>query len=198
MIRKFFDHLIKKSNHKNRRGFTLIEIMIAISILAILATIGMTTYSQAQLRGRDAKRKQDLRAISTALELYYQRNKRFPCSTTWQSSSYTGGAWLRDETVSAVPACDGSKPIEPQYINSLPVDPISNTSATPYAENNLGYGYHSAAWCSAVAGQSYILVAQLENPNDSEAHSRKQYKSCDGAVYATPPWGPNSFIISAY
>ena len=82
MIRKFFDHLIKKSNHKNRRGFTLIEIMIAISILAILATIGMTTYSQAQLRGRDAKRKQDLRAISTALELYYQRNKRFPCSSS--------------------------------------------------------------------------------------------------------------------
>ncbi len=54
------------------KGFTLIELMVAISIIAVLSTIGMVAYSKVQLLGRDARRKQDLRAIAQALEIFYQ------------------------------------------------------------------------------------------------------------------------------
>lgn len=49
-------------------GFTLIELMVTIAIIAVLATIGVTIYSIAQKNARDARRKGDVDAITNALE----------------------------------------------------------------------------------------------------------------------------------
>lgn|SRR3989338_2827337 len=54
-----------------KRGFTLIELLVVISILAILITMGLTSFASAQRKGRDAKRKSDLREIKNAMEQYY-------------------------------------------------------------------------------------------------------------------------------
>jgi len=52
-------------------GFTLLEMLVVIGIIAILIGIGTVSYSTAQKKARDAKRKQDLNAIQNALEQYY-------------------------------------------------------------------------------------------------------------------------------
>lgn len=52
-------------------GFTLIELLVVISIIAILITLGFTSFSSAQKKARDAKRKSDIRDIKNALEQYY-------------------------------------------------------------------------------------------------------------------------------
>lgn len=54
---------------QSKRGFTLIELMVAISIVAILAAVGAITYSSTQVIARDAKRKGDLKSISGAIYL---------------------------------------------------------------------------------------------------------------------------------
>ncbi|OGF98778.1 hypothetical protein A2153_00915 [Candidatus Gottesmanbacteria bacterium RBG_16_38_7b] len=54
-----------------KKGFTLIELLVVISILAILITMGLTSLASVQKKGRDAKRKSDLREIKNALEQYY-------------------------------------------------------------------------------------------------------------------------------
>ena len=54
-----------------KRGFTLIELLVVISIIAILSTIGLTSFSTIQRKGRDARRKADLREMKNALEQYY-------------------------------------------------------------------------------------------------------------------------------
>jgi len=61
-----------------RRGFTLIELLVVVIILGILATVGLTNYRFAQLRGRDAQRKSDLKQIASAVELYYQDYQVYP------------------------------------------------------------------------------------------------------------------------
>ena len=66
--------MIKNKYQINKKGFTLIELMVAISIVAILAVIGYTLLTTAQANARDTKRKQDIDAISSALEIKFNGN----------------------------------------------------------------------------------------------------------------------------
>jgi prepilin-type N-terminal cleavage/methylation domain-containing protein len=54
---------------RNPFGFTLIELMVVIVIMAILSTVGMVLYSSAQATARDGKRRQDLEDLKKALYL---------------------------------------------------------------------------------------------------------------------------------
>ncbi|MEI6533670.1 MAG: prepilin-type N-terminal cleavage/methylation domain-containing protein [Candidatus Roizmanbacteria bacterium] len=56
---------------KQKKGYTLLELLVVIGIIIILIAIGASSYSTAQAKARDAKRKGDLKSISNALEQYY-------------------------------------------------------------------------------------------------------------------------------
>ena len=55
----------------NQKGFTLVELLVVVTILAILATIGFTIFNGTQKTARDAKRKGDIDAIAQAMEVNY-------------------------------------------------------------------------------------------------------------------------------
>ncbi len=55
----------------NTSGFTLIELMIVITIIAVLSVIGVTVYTGVQKNARDARRKGDVDSIANALEAHY-------------------------------------------------------------------------------------------------------------------------------
>lgn len=61
-----------------KKGFTLIELMVVVAILAILATIGLSSYSTSLRRARDSKRKTHLDQTQKALELYKHDNGVYP------------------------------------------------------------------------------------------------------------------------
>lgn len=50
------------------RGFTLVEILVAITIVAVLAAVGIVVFGGVQARSRDTRRSQDLQAIANALD----------------------------------------------------------------------------------------------------------------------------------
>lgn len=54
-----------------KKGFTLLEMLVVIGIISILISLGIASYSTAQKKARDAKRKGDIRAILNAVEQYY-------------------------------------------------------------------------------------------------------------------------------
>lgn len=54
-----------------RKGFTLIEILVVISIIGVLLGVGAVSFSSAQKKARDSARKTDLRGIKNAMEQYY-------------------------------------------------------------------------------------------------------------------------------
>jgi len=54
-----------------KKGFTLLELLVVIGIISILVTMSFSSYSTAQKKSRDAKRKNDLKAIQNAFEQYY-------------------------------------------------------------------------------------------------------------------------------
>lgn len=50
------------------KGFTLVELLVVVSIIAILAVVGMTIFTGVQSRARNARRQSDIQAIAKALE----------------------------------------------------------------------------------------------------------------------------------
>jgi len=62
-------------------GFTLLEMLVVIGIIAVLAGMGAVSYSTAQKKARDGKRKMDIGAIKNAMEQYYMLcNGSYPAS----------------------------------------------------------------------------------------------------------------------
>jgi len=55
---------------KRRRGFTLIEMMIVVAIIALLATIAIPNYINFQYRAKTSEAKSNLGAIRTCQEAY--------------------------------------------------------------------------------------------------------------------------------
>lgn len=63
-------------------GFTLIELMIIVVIVAILATLALPSYQSYIERGRVRTAQADLVALATAVENTFQRQLRYPQSST--------------------------------------------------------------------------------------------------------------------
>lgn len=53
---------------KNSQGFTLIELMVVVTIIAFLAVIGVVSFTNIQAQSRDGRRRADIDAIATAME----------------------------------------------------------------------------------------------------------------------------------
>jgi len=62
------------------RGFTLIELMIVVAIIAILAGILIPNFVNARAQAQTSACESNLRAIATAMELYYADNQRYPAA----------------------------------------------------------------------------------------------------------------------
>lgn len=87
-MNKFSPKLIKS----NQSGFTLIELMIVVVILAILAAIAVPTYSNYIKRSNVKAAQADLVSLSLVYENFYQRNLSYP------SSSFTSTTALMDSS----------------------------------------------------------------------------------------------------
>lgn len=72
-------------------GFTLFELLVSISIIAILTAIASASFSGAQRKARDSRRISDMNTIQKAAEQYYSfANYTYPVAKTaaaWTASN---------------------------------------------------------------------------------------------------------------
>lgn len=114
------------------KGFTFIELMVVISIIAILLGAGIATYTSANKRSRDARRKSDLEQVRSALEMFRADNGSYPdagCST--ESCGVVNLTTL---------------PLTPEYMPSIPIDP-DGIKEYKYRPTNKGTGTTFYGYC---------------------------------------------------
>jgi len=80
-----------------KKGFTLLELLVVVGIIALLLSIAVVSYSGAQKRARDSKRRSDLKAMQGALEQYYGANSnQYPVGDCSVAKDYMNSAWPAD------------------------------------------------------------------------------------------------------
>jgi general secretion pathway protein G len=62
------------------RGFTLIEVLIVVTLLVVLASVGMPIYTNAVRRSQEATLKEDLFRMRDAIDQYYADKTKYPQS----------------------------------------------------------------------------------------------------------------------
>jgi len=62
---------------KRQTGFTLIEVMVTVAIVAILAAVALPNYTAYLARGKITEATTNLLAVKTKLEQFYQDNRTF-------------------------------------------------------------------------------------------------------------------------
>lgn len=116
------------------RGFTLLEMLIAVIVLGILA---MVIIPQITVSSDDAKVsavKADLSAIRSAIEMYYQQhNSTYPPCTddaTGTPGNFTLALTLYSDASGATAATKDATHIYGPYIKSdrLPINPFNNSN----------------------------------------------------------------------
>lgn len=92
---------------KQKKGFTLIEMLVVMAILGLLAVVGLASFQTTQMKGRDATRKNDLNQLQKSLEMYNNDKNHYPLTADFPAS---GGEW-KDATSNEL------------YIKEVPADP---------------------------------------------------------------------------
>lgn len=65
-------------NTQTQKGFTLVELLVVISIIGLLSTLAVVSLGSARSKARDARRVSDVKQIQTALELYFADQGVYP------------------------------------------------------------------------------------------------------------------------
>lgn len=63
---------MKKKSIKKFAGFTLVELLVVMTIIVVLASVGLVSYRNASISARNSKRKTDVESVKQALVLYKQ------------------------------------------------------------------------------------------------------------------------------
>lgn len=144
---------------KRTQGFTLVELLVVITIIGVLATLIIANFSTARARARDARRKNDLQQIKTALRLYYNDFQRYPQASSEQIRG-CGSTTYASQT-----ACNWGSAFSTsaqEYMKQIPTDPLNNSSQ--------GYVYSYAS----TGADSFTITARLENASDADSEASQR------------------------
>lgn len=134
---------------KQSQGFTLVELLVVISIIALLSTILYASFDQSRQQTRDKTRLSSLKELQLAIEQYKAQTGSYPLAGCGANPPQFAGPGV--VSISGLRACEGNDIVNyisnlaPSYIKALPFDPKFEF------ESDRGFYYRSD-------GNSYKLM----------------------------------------
>lgn len=170
--------------HSLRRGFTLIEVMVAVTVVAILSSVVLANMSTSGGKGRDADRKADLRILQSAIEAYKQQHGQYPRMGCTPGTDAISG---ENDCANYITGIDAARPFVPNFITTLPRDPRRGT--------NVGYAYVTN---TAVGNTGTTYKVMVVNTVETETMGlTSAMRSCDvGVTNSLCPTTPSSHVCS--
>jgi len=102
---------------KKTKGFTIIEVLAVIAIMAILSTIIYASFSGIQAKSRDQKRVSDINLLKLSLEAYFNKNGQYPARLSDLTPTF----------IASIPTQPAGGPSTPAY--GYNYTPLSNTAS---------------------------------------------------------------------
>lgn len=161
------------AKHKQLSGFTIVELLIVIVVIAILAAISIVAYNGIQARARDNIRKTDLAQLAKSTKLYAVDkgdNAQIGCGfDTATSAGNEGSGWLTSDY-------DGAGPYVPINTCLTTGGYLSKVLADPSGLNNCtGLGCYAYMKGSCSLGTFYYAhletIPQTSTDLDTTCHS---------------------------
>ncbi len=151
---------------KNRpasQGFSLIELVVVISILAILAGVLVPRVTNHMQSARDARRLADVKTVRNAIEQYYMDKAGYPVPN--MNSSYGGWDVSHDGNFISVLVNTG-------YLEEAPVDPIND------ATYHYRYYVYTAGSYGCKGNTSYYILGIRNFESADFASKNKGFFRC--------------------
>lgn len=187
------------------KGFTLIEIIIAVVIIGILVTAASLNYEKVRAKGRDTKRKTDISNIAIALDSYYSFEKKYPGEREkdYHVDANTNPPVWQDPIGDNDPNNNDS--LLP-YLNPIPIEQGPNFGDSyigdnPCDGNNLRNYNYKTEFCAAGKGTGpcptelvggYLLIARLELYDDPDVSTTAQASVAGGCGTYSVTFGTNN------
>jgi prepilin-type N-terminal cleavage/methylation domain-containing protein len=167
-----------------QKGFTLIELLVVISILGVLVGLIVNNLNDARARARDARKKQNLNQLKTALRLYYNDYQTYP-ATNYFGLKLAACGENGTDPCPVCPTADfaagGIDGCETVYMNDLPEEG--------------SYFFFKYYQCNS--GDSFRLKTELENKSDPDAAVSQQNcpaSACEGESLV---FSPQDYVLCA-
>lgn len=146
---------------KNKKGFTLVELLVVVAIIGLLSTLAVVALGSARQKARDAKRVSDIKQVQTALELFFSDSNRYPQADVATTLGVVGPP--NTTTLSSVGFSGAA--VAPTYMGQVPSNP--SPSGTAYSYTCAGAQCASYTLTFTLEGQTGGLAAGLRSASPS-------------------------------
>jgi general secretion pathway protein G len=149
--------------HRNRQtGFSLLELLVAMMIIAVIATLGFKQYTKYSTKARYLKAQDTLRIVGDGLDAYYIQHGQFPNLTTYESMIDASSPLVKENMIPPnVPPKDPwgnpfeAKAAKNQYELKCQGDPNGSEECPPFTrEPGKMSGDNTTTQAPAAAGEA--------------------------------------------
>jgi prepilin-type N-terminal cleavage/methylation domain-containing protein len=181
-----FVYLKSKIRKDKSRGFTLIELVVSVSIIVTLTSMVLPSINNVRKQSRDTARAFTMRELQSSLDDYFDENGRShqpivigsqPGNVNDCTPTYSADNWIPG--------------LAPKYIRALPADPTGKPTKVSALCSSMDGEY---VYMSPLGGASYLLLSycapesasayNITNPMYDPTRATWAWKICGGVSSA--------------